>query len=157
MAEHADASEDPRTRRPRDIIRRVMLQFGGICLDCRDAEEMARFYSSVFGWEVTARDAPATRLGGAGWIAMTGPDGGPAVSFQAEEWYESPTWPEKQGRQTKMMHFEVGTDDLDAAIDLVTRCGGRVAPHQPADRDQSQLRVMLEPAGHPFCLGLFGT
>lgn len=135
----------------------MRIQLGGICLDCRDAEEMARFYSSVFGWNVTARDEPSTRLGGSGWIAMSGPDGGPGVSFQAEEWYEPPAWPEVDGRPTKMMHFEVGTDDLQAAIDLIIESGGRPAPHQPPDRDQTQLCVMLDPAGHPFCLGLFGT
>jgi hypothetical protein len=85
------------------------------------------------------------------------PPGGPGVSFQAERWYESPVWPESAGQQAKMMHFEVGTDDLEAAIDLVVRSGGQVAPHQPADRDPAELRVMLDPAGHPFCLGPFGT
>jgi predicted enzyme related to lactoylglutathione lyase len=133
------------------------IRVGGICLDCRDAEEMAHFYSAVFGWVETARDEPTSRLGGAGWIAMSGPAGGLGVSFQAEEWYEPPEWPESDRGQTKMMHFEVGTDDLDAAVELVVRSGGRVASHQPPDRDQATLRVMLDPAGHPFCLGLFGT
>lgn len=128
----------------------------GLCLDCADAEQMADFYSTVFGWEVTARDDAETRMGGSGWIAMR-TDVGTSVSFQAEEWYEPPVWPESSGHQTKMMHFEVGTDDLAAAVELIVQSGGRVAPHQPPDRDQSQLRVMLDPAGHPFCVGLFGT
>lgn len=114
---------------------------------------MARFYAEVFGWDVTARDSPDDRLGGSGWIAMSGTDGGPAVSFQAEEWYEPPTWPEVHDAQTKMMHFEIAVDDVDAAVAVVVQAGGRVAPHQPRDRDQNQLRVMLDPAGHPFCLG----
>ncbi len=113
---------------------------------------MARFYGEVFGWEVTARDSPADRLGGSGWIAMNGPGGGPTVSFQAEEWYEPPTWPEIPGAQTKMMHFEVTVDDLEAAVAVVVQAGGRIAPTQPHDRDHAQLRVMLDPAGHPFCL-----
>jgi predicted enzyme related to lactoylglutathione lyase len=133
------------------------IRLGGICLDCGDAEEMARFYSAVFGWEETARDDVGSRQGGAGWISMSGPDGGPGVSFQAERWYEPPVWPESPGHQTKMMHFEVGTNDLEAAIELVVRSGGQVAPRQPIDRDARELRVMLDPAGHPFCLGLFGT
>jgi catechol 2,3-dioxygenase-like lactoylglutathione lyase family enzyme len=125
---------------------------GGICLDCADAEAMARFYGEIFGWEVTGRDAPESRLGGAGWICMSGPPGGPSVSFQAEDWYEAPLWPEVGGSQTKMMHFEVGVDDLVAAVELVVRAGGGVAPTQPEDRDPNELRVMLDPAGHPFCL-----
>ncbi len=123
-----------------------------MCIDCADAEELARFYCEVFGWVETGRDDPDTRAGGSGWIAVSGPDGGPAVSFQAEEWYQPPTWPEAHGPQTKMMHFEVAVDDLDAATALVVRAGGRVAPHQPDDRDPRHLRVMLDPAGHPFCL-----
>jgi hypothetical protein len=51
-----------------------------------------------------------------------------------------------------MMHFEVGVDDLVAAVELVVRAGGRVAPTQPRDRDPNELRVMLDPAGHPLCL-----
>ncbi len=43
------------------------------------------------------------------------------MSFQAEEWYQPPTWPEADGAQSKMMHFEVAVDDLDAAIELAAR------------------------------------
>jgi hypothetical protein len=28
--------------------------------------------------------------------------------------------------------------------------------HQPADRDRTRLRIMLDPAGHPFCLFVDG-
>jgi predicted enzyme related to lactoylglutathione lyase len=113
---------------------------------------MARFYGEVFGWEITSRDSPDSRLGGSGWVCMSGPPGGPSVSFQAEKWYEPPKWPEVSGAQAKMMHFEVVVDDVEAAVELVVRAGGRVAPTQPTDRDPYELRVMLDPAGHPFCL-----
>jgi catechol 2,3-dioxygenase-like lactoylglutathione lyase family enzyme len=135
-----------------DRNRGSSLRWGGICLDCGDAEEMARFYVEVFGWEITGRDAPADRAGGEGWVCVSGPTGGPSVSFQAERWYEPPVWPETDGAQAKMMHFEVAVDDLEAAIELVVAAGGRVAPRQPQDRDPNELRVMLDPAGHPFCL-----
>lgn len=132
--------------------KRPTVTWDGLCLDCADAEEMARFYAEVFGWEVAARDSPEGRAGGAGWILMSGPAGAPSLSFQAEEWYQPPQWPEVEGGQAKMMHLEVTVDDLDAAVALVVRAGGRVAPDQPADRDSTQLRVVLDPAGHPFCL-----
>jgi len=131
---------------------RPALRWDGVCLDCADAEEMARFYGDLLGWQVAARDAPDDRLGGSGWISMTGPAGTPSLSFQAEEWYQPPTWPEVAGAQTKMMHLEIAVDDLEAAVGLVLRAGGRVARNQPADRDLTRLRVMLDPAGHPFCL-----
>jgi catechol 2,3-dioxygenase-like lactoylglutathione lyase family enzyme len=131
---------------------RGALRWSGLCLDCRDAEEMACFYGDLFGWQVVNRDDASTRAGGSGWILMSGPEGGPTIAFQAEPWYEAPTWPEAQGAQTKMMHLEVIVDDVDAAVQLVESVGGRIAPNQPADRDPQRLRVMLDPAGHPFCL-----
>jgi catechol 2,3-dioxygenase-like lactoylglutathione lyase family enzyme len=129
------------------------LRLAGICLDCADAEEMARFYATLLGWEVVARDTPETRKGGSGWVAIADPAGGVGLSFQGEEWYEPPVWPEEPGAPSKMMHFEMAADDLDAAIALAIEAGARVAPHQPADRADDPNRIMLDPAGHPFCLG----
>src|SRR5262245_29102155 len=113
---------------------------------------MAQFYGEVFGWNTIASDEPTEELGGSPWILMGSADGGPTVSFQAESWYEPPVWPERDGALTKMMHLEAEVDSLDEAVAIVLEAGGRVAPHQPPDRDPSQLRVMLDPAGHPFCL-----
>ena len=55
-----------------------------------------------------------------------------------------------------MMHFEVLVDDLDAAVKLVLGLGGAEASRQPPDRDRTRIRVMLDPAGHPFCLFVQG-
>ena len=55
--------------------------------------------------------------------------------------------------QTKMLHFEILVDDVDAAV-AYAKSLGATEPEQPADRDPAQLRVMLDPAGHPFCLCL---
>lgn len=51
-----------------------------------------------------------------------------------------------------MMHLEVLVDDVRAAVGRVIRLGGAEADRQPPDRDPDGLRVMLDPAGHPFCL-----
>ena len=121
----------------------MKIELGGICLDCRDAEELARFYSELLGWPEVYRDGPE-------WIALRKGDFG--MSFQAEKWYEPPVWPEKTSALTKMMHFEIATDDVPAAVARALELGAREAQPQPADRDPNQLRVMLDPAGHPFCL-----
>ena len=128
------------------------IEWKGVCLDCSDAEEMAAFYGRLLGWTVTRRDTPEDRQGGAGWIGMQDPKGGVGLSFQAEEWYQSPTWPEEEGLQAKMIHFEMLVADLDAAVAEVIAAGGRMAVHQPPDRDPARGRIMLDPAGHPFCL-----
>jgi len=122
-----------------------VLRWMGVCIDCADADELAGFYGRLLGWEVTDRD-------GAGWVGMRDPAGGVGLNFQAEEWYEPPVWPEQPGSLDKMLHFEILTDDLDAAVAHAVACGARIAPHQPEDRARDQLRVMLDPAGHPFCL-----
>lgn len=124
-----------------------------VTLDCADADGLAAFYCALLGWQITHRDVDETRLGGTGWIAISGPDGGVRLSFQGEDWYEPPAWPEEAGAQSKMLHFEMSVDgDLDSAVARVIELGGREAPNQPGDRDQRRLRVMLDPAGHPFCL-----
>jgi predicted enzyme related to lactoylglutathione lyase len=120
-----------------------------LTIDCSDADVLGAFYSQLFGWEITDSD-------GAGWVQLRNPEGGISLNIQAEDTYEPPVWPERPGHQAKMMHFEVLVDDLDAAVRLVLDGGGTEALHQPADRDRTRLRIMLDPAGHPFCLFVSG-
>jgi hypothetical protein len=47
-----------------------------------------------------------------------------------------------------MMHFDFQVDDLDSAVGEAVALGATVAPHQP----QQNVRVLLDPSGHPFCL-----
>ena len=47
-----------------------------------------------------------------------------------------------------MMHFDFQVDDLDAAVADAVALGAKLATHQP----QEHVRVLLDPAGHPFCL-----
>jgi hypothetical protein len=47
-----------------------------------------------------------------------------------------------------MMHLDIGVSDLDAGARWAVECGATVADHQPQD----DVRVMLDPEGHPFCL-----
>ncbi|MGB6455424.1 MAG: VOC family protein [Streptosporangiaceae bacterium] len=39
-------------------------------------------------------------------------------------------------------------DDLASAVEWAIACGARIAEFQP----QEDVRVMFDPAGHPFCL-----
>ena len=58
-----------------------------------------------------------------------------------------PTWPEPG--QQQQMHLDVSVDDLDEAVGRTVALGAREATHQ---QDPSSWRVMIDPAGHPFCL-----
>ena len=120
-----------------------------LTVDCSDAEALGAFYSQVLGWDITTRD-------GSGWLQLRNPQGGIRLNIQAEDAYEAPVWPDQAGRQAKMMHFEILVDDLGAAVQLVLDSGGDEALMQPPDRDPTRLRIMLDPAGHPFCLFVDG-
>lgn len=131
----------------------VPVKWGTVCIDCGNADELAEFYSKLLGWQIGYRNTndPGGE-GEAGWVTLETPPGAMGLCFQGADWYEPPIWPEQPGAQAKMMHFEIGVTDLVAAIAHAVEAGARVAPHQPNDRDPDTLRVMLDPAGHPFCL-----
>ncbi len=121
---------------------RPSFRLEAICLDCADAHVMADFYGRLLGWTVTASEPE--------FVLMCDPGGGTGLSFQAEPHYRAPTWPEVPGAQDKMIHLDIKVDDLDAAVEHALASGARMAEHQP----RARVRVMLDPAGHPFCLFL---
>jgi hypothetical protein len=48
------------------------------------------------------------------------------------------------------LHLDLQVDDLEQAVAHAEECGARQASFQPQD----DVRVMLDPSGHPFCLYL---
>ncbi len=127
-----------------------------VCLDCSDAHATAAFYGALLGWEPTFTEPD--------WVLMRNPAGGVGLSFQADPAYVAPTWPEAPGQQQKMIHLDVrvtpadphadldgdaGQESLDSAR-VATALGGRLTDHQP----RADLRIVLDPAGHPLCLFL---
>jgi catechol 2,3-dioxygenase-like lactoylglutathione lyase family enzyme len=113
-----------------------------VCIDCADADVMAEFYGRLLGWPVTFREP--------GWVLMRDPGGGTGLSFQAEANYRPPVWPEEAAAQDKMLHLDIRVDDLEAAVAHAVAAGARLADFQP----QARVRVLFDPAGHPFCLFL---
>ena len=61
-----------------------------------------------------------------------------------------PVWPAGPGDQQMMMHLEIKVDDLEASVAHAVAQGATLAGFQP----QEDVRVCLDPAGHPFCLYL---
>ncbi|MGX1854253.1 VOC family protein [Streptomyces sp. NPDC055299] len=113
-----------------------------VVLDCPDAHALADFYRRLLGWEVTA-DEPD-------WVLVRHPDGGTGLSFQSEPGYQPPVWPEQPGEQQKMLHLDLRVDDLDEAEAYAVAAGATRAECQPQD----DVRILLDPAGHPLCLFL---
>jgi catechol 2,3-dioxygenase-like lactoylglutathione lyase family enzyme len=107
-----------------------------------DPLALARFYERLLGWQVTDQEPD--------FVIVSNPAGGVAVSFQAESGYTPPVWPAGPGDQQMMMHLEIRVDDLDAAVRHAIEAGATFADFQPQD----DVRVCLDPVGHPFCLWL---
>ena len=70
--------------------------------------------------------------------------------FQQADGYLSPVWPPEEGQQRPMMHFDFQVGDLDDAVEEAVALGATLSTHQPQDN----VRVLVDPAGHPFCLCL---
>jgi hypothetical protein len=109
-----------------------------ICLDCADPAGLAAFWAALLGGEV----APIL-----GDDAVMVKNKGIPVAALRVPGYQPPTWP--SGAIPKQVHLDLAVDDLDAAEAEAIRLGARLAGEQP---HPTRWRVMLDPAGHPFCL-----
>ncbi len=107
-----------------------------------DPGALARFYQRLLGWEIGAEEPD--------WVVLRNTDGGVGLSFQTESAYVPPVWPAGPGDQQMMIHLEIMVDDLDSAAAHAAACGATLADYQPQD----DVRVHLDPVGHPFCLWL---
>jgi hypothetical protein len=112
-------------------------RIGAVALDCDDHRRLGRFYSELLDTEIVheADTFCALRVDGT-WLLLKEIAG-----------YSSPTWPDTTIPQQE--HLDFAVDDLDVAEEIAIAAGARRAEHQPAPESW---RVMLDPAGHPFCL-----
>jgi catechol 2,3-dioxygenase-like lactoylglutathione lyase family enzyme len=97
---------------------------------------------------VYAEDPP--EAGSDGWVQLRPPAGepGPRLNFEHDPTYVAPVWPSAPGAQQVMEHLDIEVDDLEAAVEWALAAGATLAEYQP----QEDVRVCLDPAGHPFCL-----
>lgn len=110
----------------------------GVTLDCADPQTLADFYAAMIGMRELFRSGD--------FVALTD-DAGCDLGFQRVDDYRAPQWPGQGVPQ--QFHLDLATDDLDQAERIALGLGAVKPDHQPgADR----WRVLLDPAGHPFCL-----
>ena len=135
---------------------RPPMRITGPVLDAPDVAALTRFYEQLLGWEVEEIEGP--RPGhppGDGWSRLRPADGSTKIEIQFEEHYEPPVWPGAPGApgtQGMQIHLDIWVEDVAVGVAWAKACGAVDADHQPPDRDPSLLRIMLDPAGHPFCL-----
>jgi hypothetical protein len=113
----------------------------GVNLDAPDALELARFYARLLDWQLYPGGPDNASV-------APGPDAGYNLGFQTEKQYVRPVWPAEPGKPQMSMHLEIHVDDLEDAVAHALSVGAEQARFQP----QPDVRVMLDPAGHPFCL-----
>jgi predicted enzyme related to lactoylglutathione lyase len=111
-------------------------------LDTPDPKGLALFYQRLLGWPFGTDDPE--------WVTLRPADGSAGLSFQLEADHVPPVWPAGTGDQRMQQHLDIQVDDLDAAVEVAVAAGATVAEFQPQD----DVKVCLDPAGHPFCLFL---
>ncbi|WP_157552728.1 VOC family protein [Jiangella gansuensis] len=127
------------------------LRVTSVTIGTSQPRELARFYSRLLDWPVTADAGPAPDdPPEAGWTQVRPPDGvgGPTLSFEFERHFTRPVWPAVDGHQTASQHLDIHVQDLAAATEWAVSCGAELADFQP----QQDVRVLFDPDGHPFCL-----
>jgi predicted enzyme related to lactoylglutathione lyase len=112
----------------------------GTAIESPDPSALASFYSQLLGWSVAHEEK--------GTVILSAPEGPIYIVFHEASDYEPPVWPTETGKQRPMMHFDFQVDDLEVAVADAVALGATVAQHQP----QTNVRVLFDPAGHPFCL-----
>ncbi len=107
-----------------------------VSIDCKDAKVMADFYSALLGWEIA--------MEGTGYAMLQGPE--QRLGFGEIPDYRPPLWP---NHGTKQFHFDLGAADVDAMAARAVELGATRPTEQPGG---DRWTVLLDPAGHPFCL-----
>ena len=119
-----------------DDIQPPTARLAMVTLDCADPQAEAAFWAALLGWEKTYADE--------NYGMLKGPDH--ALGFGKVEGYKPPAWPNPNG--SKQFHLDLAVDDIPAAEQRAVELGATVPHEQPGET----WRVLLDPAGHPFCL-----
>jgi hypothetical protein len=125
------------------VALRTSKQWWGVVLDAPDGVALAHFYARLLGWSIFSE-------GDGGAAVAPSEQAGYYLGFETNHHYVRPVWPTVPGEPQMSMHLDVEVDDLDHAVRYAVEVGAELAEYQP----QQTVRVMLDPAGHPFCLYL---
>ena len=110
-----------------------------VVLDCDDPGALADFWVQVVGGEIAFRTEQFVAIKTRHiWLA----------TFKVSD-YQPPAWP--HGHIPKQLHLDVSVTDLDRAQNQALAIGARLPEDQPSP---DRWRVLLDPAGHPFCLSI---
>lgn len=122
------------------------MKLGAIVIDSNISDELSGFYQRLLSWEKECQYFEGER-----WFIVKSNNGeGMPLVFQEIAEYERPKWPAQKGTQQQMQHldFYVKAEDYESEVKHAITCGAVMSEIQLTD----SLKVMLDPAGHPFCI-----
>jgi catechol 2,3-dioxygenase-like lactoylglutathione lyase family enzyme len=112
----------------------VALRVAGVSLDCADPDELGSFYQRLLGGEILWANADSVGVRAAHLVLVA----------QRVTPYTRPTWP-----NASVVHLDLAaTPDLDTATATAVRHGATLLQPQHDPR----WNVLVDPAGHPFCI-----
>jgi catechol 2,3-dioxygenase-like lactoylglutathione lyase family enzyme len=114
----------------------------GTALEAPDPQALASFYSKLLDWPVVHVEPDTT--------VVKPPQPGVFMVFHRADEYVPPVWPPAPGNQRPMMHLDIEVEDLEISTADALALGATLSDFQPRDN----VRVLFDPAGHPFCLCL---
>lgn len=110
---------------------------GAVSVDCADPAGLAEFYQNILDLQVLFAGDEFVALRGAGVF----------LTFQRVVDHKPPNWPD--GTVPKQLHLELAVTDLDGQEARMLALGATKADVQP---NPDNWRVLIDPAGHPFCI-----
>jgi catechol 2,3-dioxygenase-like lactoylglutathione lyase family enzyme len=124
-------------------IMTAIARYVGVSIDSADPAALADFYRQMLGLEISYTSDEFV------FVGEMGPTG---MGFVKVDDYQRPTWP--SGDVPKQAHMEFGVDDLDKGEAALIELGASKPEPQP---QPDRWRVLLDPAGHPFCISVQAT
>jgi len=115
-------------------------QLSTVVLGTPNPRLLAEFYQQLLAWPFGAEEDD--------WVTLRHPEWPISLGFQLETDHVPPQWPATDDDQQMQIHLDIEVDDLGAAINYAESLGAHQAEFQP----QSDVRVLIDPDGHPFCV-----
>ena len=119
----------------------ITLGYASPTIDCPDTAVLLAFYQKLTGWETRYESEEYSAISPEG-MAWNG-----GLGFQKVENYQAPDWPGQ--KRPQQVHLDFYVTDLEKAQREALEIGAVLAESQP---EPDRWRVLLDPAGHPFCL-----
>ncbi|MBH0780014.1 VOC family protein [Nocardia bovistercoris] len=117
----------------------AIARFGAVSFDSSDPRLLGRFYRDLLEFDLRYESDHLVVLVG----------GGVTITVEHVADHRPPDWPGND--VPKQMHLDLLVDDLDSAEAAAIEHGAVRAEFQPVP---DRWRVLIDPAGHPFCLAL---